>query len=640
MSNILVYTLSLQDKVSNVLKKIGIQNDQMLQKFAGLEKKSKEVAQAFSGLGNNIENLRKKIELLKAERDVLPVNAIHTIRRYNTEIFKLENQVRKLETLNGSWLGNKLKQAFAGIPPILTNPVTLVGAGLGISIRKGMEAEMQKMNITTMLSGDAAAAEQLFKDITKYAVKTPYEKTTLIEAQKMMMSFGMSADESFARLKQLGDIALGDAQKMNTLSLALGKLMSTGRAQGDEINMMIEAGFNPLQIISEKTGESMESLRDRMQKGKLSAQEVATAFETATSAGGRFYKGAENASNSLGGKWSNLIDSLNVMLLKIYEAVSPVITPLVEAATYIFEKIGRGINWFITGLKTARPVVWGIVTAITALTTGLIAYRSAIMLTTLAKTRLTLAVWKSNLAFLFSPVGWITASIVVLIAVIGYLILKFKNWGSVWTKLMNLLKASWDVFKYSFIISWLWVQDKFLSGIEIMKKGWYKLKSLWDKKGAEEGLEVLKKESEERKREMEEVKMNLSESAKQVQGNVNIFSGLEKNNKSLKDVINETKEKLGVSPKKNITNAAEQIGLLHPKEKLSSTEKNKKSAMANNIVTGGTKNTVIHIRFNNMVERMMIQSATGRFSEAAADIKEQVAEVLTRLLAGAAATAG
>lgn len=42
-----------------------------------------------------------------------------------------------------------------GLPSIATNPLVLLGAGIGNAVKTGMEADMQKANILPLLKGDA-----------------------------------------------------------------------------------------------------------------------------------------------------------------------------------------------------------------------------------------------------------------------------------------------------------------------------------------------------------------------------------------------------------------------------------------------------------------------------------------------------
>ena len=116
-----------------------------------------------------------------------------------------------------------------------------------------------------------------------------------------MMSFGLQSDFAFSKLKNIGDIALGDANKMKSLALAFSQATSTGKLMGQDLLQMINAGFNPLEVISKKTGQSMTELKDKMSKGEITAQDLAQALEWATEEGGKFYKGAETAADTTAG---------------------------------------------------------------------------------------------------------------------------------------------------------------------------------------------------------------------------------------------------------------------------------------------------------------------------------------------------
>jgi hypothetical protein len=76
----------------------------------------------------------------------------------------------------------------------------------------------------------------------------------------------------------------------------------------------VNVGFNPLQEIGKKTGESMAELRKRMEGGQISALEVRDAFVAATSAGGRFHDGTNRQAQSLAGKWSTAMDGIDESL--------------------------------------------------------------------------------------------------------------------------------------------------------------------------------------------------------------------------------------------------------------------------------------------------------------------------------------
>ena len=176
------------------------------------------------------------------------------------------------------------------------------------------------MNLKTLFGGNAEAANEMYERISEYGKVTPYDKAGLLEAQRTMMSFGMSGEAAFSTLQQIGDIAMGDSQKMQSLALAFAQMQSTGKLMGQDFNQMINAGFNPLNEISKATGKSVGELKEEMSKGAISAEMVSEAFRSATSEGGLFYGAIEAASETTAGKIASMRDSIEEAKVSFFNA--------------------------------------------------------------------------------------------------------------------------------------------------------------------------------------------------------------------------------------------------------------------------------------------------------------------------------
>jgi len=172
LANILEYVLSLKDQTSKTLAVIGVNCDKTLNKFAALEKQSLEVKDSLTVFKNSIGSLREKLALLKNERDWIPREEIKTIRAYNSEINKLTKEINKLETINGSKFKVWVKDAFGSLPTFAQNPIVLMGASIGASLKKGMDAGMSKMQLQVMT--DDNIGERLYGDLTKFANDTVF----------------------------------------------------------------------------------------------------------------------------------------------------------------------------------------------------------------------------------------------------------------------------------------------------------------------------------------------------------------------------------------------------------------------------------------------------------------------------------
>lgn len=211
----------------------------------------------------------------------------------------------------------------------VTAPILAAGAAI---IKSTADMEMQTAAFETML-GSAEDAAKMMDQIKAMAAKTPFGTSDLANASKTLLQFGVNARDVLPTIKQLGDVSGGNAQRFQQLSLAFGQMSSAGRLMGQDLLQMINAGFNPLKTISEKTGESMASLKKRMAAGGVSAQEVAEAFKIATSEGGMFFNGMDRASKTFSGQFSTLMDEVAELGRSFGEILLPAIKDIVTAAT-------------------------------------------------------------------------------------------------------------------------------------------------------------------------------------------------------------------------------------------------------------------------------------------------------------------
>lgn len=210
-----------------------------------------------------------------------------------------------------------------------------------------VRSEIQSLQTSfDVLVGNKQQAEELFNSIKDFATHTPMQLKDLASAAQTMMSFNIPVEQIMDNLKALGDVSMGDAQKFQSLSLAFSQMSATGKLMGQDLLQMINAGFNPLATMSEKTGKSISELKDEMSKGAISADMVRQAFIDATSEGGKFAGMLEKQSQALGGAYSNLEGAINDMFNDIGEKSEGIMAGGINAATVLvqnYETVGKVI---------------------------------------------------------------------------------------------------------------------------------------------------------------------------------------------------------------------------------------------------------------------------------------------------------
>lgn len=236
-----------------------------------------------------------------------------------------EEAGQKAEKASGGW--TVLKGVMADLASsAIKAAVSTVADGAKKMVSAGLEynqaMEGYVTNFTTMLGGSAEAANGMVGSLQKLASATPLAMSDLAGGAQTLLAFGVASDDVSGTLQRLGDISLGNADKMQSLARAYGKATAQGKLTGETVQMMIDAGWNPLIDICDQTGESMEDVQKRMAAGSISAEELTQAVNHATDAGGKFAGGMEAASKTVAGLTSTLQDNVNAMLGELMQPVS------------------------------------------------------------------------------------------------------------------------------------------------------------------------------------------------------------------------------------------------------------------------------------------------------------------------------
>ena len=212
-----------------------------------------------------------------------------------------EKSTSKWTVAAGQMIADFAKQASSKLAEVVKS---------GVDYNATMESYLT--NFKVMLGSEEAAATKL-SEIRKMAASTPFSLDDLTSGAQTLLQFGIAADDTTGVLQRLGDISLGNAEKLQTLTRAYGKMSSAQKVTLENVNMMIDAGFNPLNQICDATGESMSDLYKRISDGKVSFSELEAAVEAATSQGGQFYNGMLEASQTFSGRMSTLKDNVSAL---------------------------------------------------------------------------------------------------------------------------------------------------------------------------------------------------------------------------------------------------------------------------------------------------------------------------------------
>ena len=254
----------------------------------------------------------------------------------------------------------------------------------GVDYNASMESYLT--NFKVMLGNEELAATKL-AELRKMAASTPFALSDLTEGTQTLLQFGIAADDTTGVLQQLGDISLGNADKLQTLVRAYGKMSSAQKVTLENVNMMIDAGFNPLNQICDATGESMSDLYKRISDGRVSFEELQYAVKAATSEGGQFYNGMLEASQTFSGRMSTLKDNVAALTGELtsglFAALGDLVVKLNDVVTSFLDSDEK-----MAQLKDTIGIATSVVAAAGA---AFLAYKGYVSLATAAEVAHTVA---------------------------------------------------------------------------------------------------------------------------------------------------------------------------------------------------------------------------------------------------------
>lgn len=237
------------------------------------------------------------------------------------------------------------------------NAAKAIGSKIGETMQASLDRQQLQVSFD-VLTGSKEAGSKLTKDLVDLQKNTILGAEVFKNAQTML-GFGFKDTEIIENMRMLGDVSMGDAEKLNSLTLAFSQIRSAGKLQGQDLLQLINAGFNPLEAMSQRTGKSIGELKDEMGKGNITFEMVQQAFKDATGEGGKFNNMLGTIAKTDAGMKAQLGGALQELKIKVGDAFAPLTHMGLEMATKLLpvlekmvDPLSEGVKKAVSGLKT------------------------------------------------------------------------------------------------------------------------------------------------------------------------------------------------------------------------------------------------------------------------------------------------
>ena len=455
-------------------------------------------------------------------------------------------------------------------------------------------------------------------------------------ARVMQNTMGASADEVEAikelaaaqqRLGVIGDeVQLAGAQELGTY---LEKTDSLKRLLPVMNDMLAQQyGLNATQeqavTIGSMMGKVMEGqvgalsrygykfdeAQEKILKYGTEEQKVATLAEVVSQSVGGMNEAMAATPEGRAKQYANDLGDVQERIGKLWMKINEVLLPIREKVLGLINRIIDRIEASMDTIQAVIPIILDVVGVIAAVI-------AVVKLWSAAQAIL-------NVILTANPIGVIIMAIAALIGIIVAVVRHTEGWGETWNNVMEYIKLSFQQCGAWLHKKWLEIEDFFMTGFETITIGWYKLQSLWDSDSAEAGLARIRAQRDERAQAIAEAQGKIDELA-EAKREIDIWQVRIK-----KDDADKSDEPSTMGSLINSVNGGMDAATTGGGSASATT-----SATAT--ATGGTRNTTVNINLGKMVESIVFN---GGYEENEQDMEQRLAEMLSRILGMAEATAG
>lgn len=244
-----------------------------------------------------------------------------------------------------------------------------------------VRGEYQQLEIAfeTML-GSKSQADALMAQLINTAATTPFEMKEIAESAKMLLAYGMAADEVNGTLIRLGDIAAGLSIPIKDLAFLYGTTMVQGRLYTQDLNQFLGRGIPLADELAKQFGKNKSEVKKLVEEGKIGFPEVQKAIEALTGEGSKFGGLMEAQSKTISGQISNIEDAWEQMFNEIGKSQEGNISGVLDITGKLIENwktIGKVLLYVISiyGAYRAATMLAAVATRINAAAAQNVAYQ-------------------------------------------------------------------------------------------------------------------------------------------------------------------------------------------------------------------------------------------------------------------------
>jgi tape measure domain-containing protein len=203
-------------------------------------------------------------------------------------------------------------------------------------VKLAADAEVAQARFSVLL-GNVADGAAMFKQLEKFALRTSFSIESASEAATMLLAKGVQQADVIDTMQLLGDLAMGDAERLGLLAKAYTDVQAKGKLMAQEQNQFAENGINLFELLQQTTGKNAGQLMAMREAGQITFSMLQTALKAATSEGGKFFGALAQGNATFTGQFNSLIEGVQTLGRMLGEMVLPRLKEIVTEANKLLQ---------------------------------------------------------------------------------------------------------------------------------------------------------------------------------------------------------------------------------------------------------------------------------------------------------------
>lgn len=279
----------LRIKINNAIKSQNELNEAMIDMDAS------KAYKAYEKLDDNIRN---------SEIEVNNLN-----NKFEDMDDKINNATNSSTSLLKSLMGFSIIQKIIGV---ITNQLD--------SAIKRMDTMTNFQKTMTAMTGNSDAATASLEELKVITKGTAYGLDTAAKATQNFVTRGMGIASATQEVGKWADAVAfygeGTNEQLESVTDALGKMLTKGKVEMDQLDRLTDAGINAVGIYAQATGQSTATVQKNLTAGTISAYDFITTVSTAFSEGTNGVLNISGAAKNAGATWTTTIANMKAAVTR------------------------------------------------------------------------------------------------------------------------------------------------------------------------------------------------------------------------------------------------------------------------------------------------------------------------------------